>query len=60
MLCSRNDSHAPAGMFVAVFERELGDAGFVEIPEAFGDHVVVLFLGGARERQVEAEAAREF
>ena len=35
MLCSRNDSHAPAGMFVAVFERELGDAGFVEVAEAF-------------------------
>ncbi len=31
-------------MFVAIFERELGDAGFVEVAEAFGDHAVVLFL----------------
>ena len=47
-------------MFVAVFEGELGDAGFVEVAEAFGDHAVVLFLCGARERQIEAEIAREF
>ena len=46
-------------MFVAIFEGELGDAGFVEIAEAFGDHAVVLFLGRARERQIEANAARE-
>ena len=60
MLSSRNDSHAVAGMSVAIFERELGDAGFVEIAEAFGGHAVVLFLRGLRERQVEAEIAREF
>ena len=36
--------------FVPVFEGELGDAGFVEIAEAFGDHAIVLLLGGARER----------
>jgi len=35
MLWSRNDSHAVAGMSVAIFERELGDAGFVEVAEAF-------------------------
>ena len=35
MLWSRNDSRAVAGMSVAVFERELGDAGFVEVAEAF-------------------------
>ena len=57
-LWSRNDSHAIAGMFVAVFERELGDAGFVEFAEVFGDHAVVLFLCGARERYIEAEIAR--
>jgi len=36
--------------FAAVFEGELGDAGFVEVTEAFGDHAVVLFLCGAGER----------
>ena len=35
---------AIAGMFVAVFEGELGGAGFVEIAEAFGDHAIVLFV----------------
>jgi hypothetical protein len=35
MLWSRNDSHAVAGMSVAIFERELGNAGFVEVAEAF-------------------------
>jgi hypothetical protein len=59
MLWSRNDSHAVAGMFVTIFEGELGDAGFVEFAEAFGDHAVVLFLRRARERQVEAEIARK-
>jgi hypothetical protein len=59
MLSSRNDSHAVAGMSVAIFERELGDAGFVEVAEVFGDHAVVLFLRGAREWQIEAEVARE-
>ena len=32
------DSNAIAGFFVAIFEGELGDAGFVELAEAFGDH----------------------
>ena len=35
MLWSRNDSQAIAGMFVTIFKRELGDAGFVEVAEAF-------------------------
>ena len=52
------DLRAIAGMFVAVFEREFGDAGFVELAEAFGDHAGVLFLCGARERQIETEIAR--
>ncbi len=39
-----------AGMFVAIFEGEFGDAGFIELAQAFGDHPVVLFLGRARER----------
>ena len=49
-------SHRPeaspvmARMFVPIFEREFGDAGFVEFAQAFGDHPVVLFLGLARER----------
>ncbi len=54
-----NESHAIAGMFVAVFERELGDAGLVEVAEVFGYHAVVLFLCGARERQIDAEIARQ-
>ena len=45
---------------MAIFERELGDAGFVELTETFGDHAVVLFLCRARERQIETEIAREF
>jgi len=47
-------SHAVAGAFVAIFKRELGDAGFVEFAEAFGNHSIVLFLCGAGERQIEA------
>ena len=30
--------------FVAIFERELGDAGFVEVAEAFGDHALKFFV----------------
>jgi hypothetical protein len=55
--------HAPlnalAGMLVAVFERELGDAGFVEVAKTSGDRAVVLFFCGARERQIEGEIARQ-
>ena len=47
-------------MFVAIFEGELGDAGFVEFAKVFGYHEVVLSLGGACERQIETEIAREF
>ena len=54
------DSDAIAGMLVATFEDELGDAGFVEVAEPFGDHAVVLALGCACERQIETEIAREF
>src|SRR5436190_1426329 len=57
---SRNDSHALAKMFLAIFEGELGDAGFVEVAKAFRDHSVVLFLGCTREGQIETEIAREF
>jgi hypothetical protein len=53
-------SHVIAGMFMAVFKGELGDAGFVEVADVFLDHTVVLFLGGACERQIESEIAREF
>ena len=55
-----NESHAIAGMFMAVFERKLGDAGFVKVAEVFRNHSVVLLLRGARERQIETEIAREF
>jgi hypothetical protein len=41
------NSKAIAEMFVAIFEGEVGDAGFIEIAEVFDDHAVVLFLGYA-------------
>ena len=47
---SGNDSHAITGKFAPIFERELGDAGFVELAKAFGDHALVLFLRRERER----------
>jgi hypothetical protein len=37
-------------MFVTIFEGELGDAGFIKVAEAFGDHAVILFLRCAGER----------
>ena len=40
-------------MFVAVFEGELGDAGFVELPRPSVIMRVVLFLCGACQRQIE-------
>jgi hypothetical protein len=48
--CFRAASDTVAGMFVAIFECEFGDAGLVEFAEAFCDHAVVLFLGRARQR----------
>jgi hypothetical protein len=44
------ESHTIPGMFMAIFEGELGDAGFIELSQAFGDHAVVLFLGRERQR----------
>ncbi len=35
---------------MAVFKGEFGDAGFVEVAEAFRDHAVVLFLRRPCER----------
>ena len=46
-------------MFVATFEGQFGDARFVEFAETFRDHAVVLFLGGARERQIETDFLRQ-
>ena len=46
-------------MPTAIFEGELGDAGFIELAEAFLDHAVVLFLGSVRERQIKTKLARE-
>jgi hypothetical protein len=43
-------SNVIAGMFMAIFERELGDTGFIELAQAFDDHAVVLLLGPAGER----------
>src|SRR5439155_23469804 len=56
-LCAALD--AIARMFMAIFEGEFGDSRFVELAQTFGDHAVVLFLGRARERQIEAGAVRE-
>ena len=55
-----NESHAIAGMFAAIFEYELGDVGFARSPRSSAINSVVLFLCGARERQIETEIAREF
>src|SRR5438552_2288332 len=48
-----------AGMFVAIFEGELGDAGLVEFAQSFSYHAVVLFFRGAGEWQIEPEFARQ-
>src|SRR5438477_8538664 len=37
-----NESHAIAGMFMAVFERKLGDAGFARSPRSSAINSVVL------------------
>ena len=47
---SRSRSHVIAGMFMAIFEGELGDAGFVEFAQSLCDHAVVLFLCRAGQR----------
>jgi hypothetical protein len=39
-----------AGMFVPIFERKLGDAGFIEFAQSLRDHPVVLLPGRACER----------
>src|SRR5579859_2573780 len=43
----------------ARFERQFCDAGLVEFAEAGRDHLVVLRLGGGRQRQFETGAAPE-
>src|SRR5713101_1996477 len=52
-------SKAVAGMFMSTFEREFGDAGFVELAQTFRDHALVLLLGRTRKRQIETELTRE-
>ncbi len=37
-----------AGMFMAIFEGQLGNSGFIERAESVRHHPVVLFLGCAR------------
>ena len=44
------NSDVIAGVFVPVFERQLGHAGFVELAQTFRDHSVVLLFRCARER----------
>ena len=46
-------------MLIPIFEGQLGDPRFIELAQAFRHHAIVLFLGRARERQVEAKAAPE-
>src|SRR4030095_731747 len=36
--------HAVAGMFMAIFEGELGDARFIELAQSFCDHAIILIL----------------
>ena len=45
-----NKSDAIAGMFMPIFEGELGDPRFINLAQAFRHHAIVLFLGRARER----------
>jgi hypothetical protein len=45
---------------MSIFERQLGDAWFVQFAQSFRNHSDVLFLGRARQRQIETEAARKF
>ena len=40
---------------MAIFEGELGNARFIELAQTFRHHAIVLFLGRARERQIEAK-----
>jgi hypothetical protein len=42
-------SNMIAGMLMATFEGQLGNAGFVEFAESFFHHSVILFLGRACE-----------
>jgi hypothetical protein len=44
-----NKSDAIAGMFMPIFEGELGDPRFIELAQALRHHTVVLFLGGTRQ-----------
>jgi len=44
---------------VTPFESQLGDAGLVEVAQAFCDHTVVLFFRRAGERQLEAGVFRQ-
>lgn len=48
-----------AGIFIAIFESELGDAEFAEVVDVFGNYALVLSLGPSRERQVLAVCAAE-
>ena len=45
-----NKSDEIAGMFMPIFEGELGDPRFINLAQAFRHHAIVLFLGRARER----------
>src|SRR5207249_12233573 len=58
-ISTKTESHSIARMFMPFFECELGDARFVEFTQAFRDHAIVLFLGRAREGQIEAKTAPE-
>jgi hypothetical protein len=44
-----NKSDAIAGMFMPIFEGELGDPRFIELAQALRHHTVVLFLGRTRK-----------
>ena len=47
----RSASRSPVifGMFMAIFESELGDARFIELAQSFCDHAFILILSRARE-----------
>ena len=50
-----------AGMFVAILERELGNAGFIKVAEAFGEHacrIVPLWRVPAADRDSDCVRIR--
>src|SRR5207237_7051000 len=52
-------SHPIAGMFMSIFECQLGDSRLIELAQTFRDHALVLFFSRAREWKLETELTRQ-